>query len=78
MQYLHNSALSFHPQAPSGWQGNPFAAPEFKYDRDPFRPDWSALLKMIFSRNPQHKEKKADDWTPSVAPDTQYLEDRSR
>lgn len=77
MQYLHNSALSFHPQAPEAWQGNPFEGKEFKYERDAFRPDWSVVLKMVFSRNPQRKEKKADDWKPPVAKDTRYLEDRS-
>jgi L-ascorbate metabolism protein UlaG (beta-lactamase superfamily) len=74
---LANPKLSFHPAKPTGWQGNPFEGKEFKYDRDPFRPDWGVLLKMIFSRNPQRAEKKADTWTPPVATDVSYLEDRT-
>ncbi|MFT5998313.1 MAG: L-ascorbate metabolism protein UlaG (beta-lactamase superfamily) [Neolewinella sp.] len=78
MQYLKNSDLSFHPATPTGWQGNPFEGKEFKYDRNPFQPDWGAFMKMIFSRNPQAKEKKADQWTPEVSADVSYLEDRTK
>ncbi|WP_020567411.1 MBL fold metallo-hydrolase [Neolewinella persica] len=74
---INNPALPFHPAKPIGWTGNPFEGKEFKYDRDPFRPDWSVLLRMIFSRNPQRAEKKADTWTPPVATGVGYLENRT-
>jgi L-ascorbate metabolism protein UlaG (beta-lactamase superfamily) len=75
---VHNPALPFHPAKPNDWSGNPFDGKEFTYDRDPFRPDWNAFMKMIFSRNPQRAEKKADTWIPAVASDTSYLEDRTK
>lgn len=78
MEYLTNPDLSFHHDAPANWKGNPYDGKEFKYDRDPFRPDWSVLLKMIFTANPQRAEKKADTWTPEVSADVTYLEDRER
>lgn len=77
MQYLNNPDLSFHPQAPADWKGNPFADKEFKYPHHPFRPDLVNLLKMIFLPNPQRKEKKKDDWAPPVSADLSYLKDRS-
>ncbi|MEM6769872.1 MAG: MBL fold metallo-hydrolase, partial [Bacteroidota bacterium] len=46
--------------------------------RDAFRPNWSALFRMLVSANPQRKEKKADTWTPSVSADVSYLDDRSK
>jgi len=33
---------------------------------------------MLFSANPQRKEKKADKWIPEVSADLAYLEDRSK
>ncbi len=78
MQYKQNPSLPFHSNAPNGWQGNPFEGKEFKYVSDPFRPDWKAILKMLFSANPQRKEKKADKWIPEVSADLAYLEDRSK
>ena len=78
MQYLLNPDLPLHPRAPEGWKGNPFADKEFKYDRDPFRPDWTMVLKMLFTPNPLRAEKKADTWTPEVSADIAYLEDRER
>lgn len=77
MKYLHNPNLPFHPATPTNWQGNPFEGKEFKYEGDPFRPDWSVLLRMIFSANPQRKEKKEDKWVPEVTEDVAYLNDRS-
>lgn len=78
MLYLSNPALDNHPNTPADWQGNPFDGKEFTYERDPFRPDWSALLKMLFSGNPQRKEKKADKWIPEVSAEVAYLEDRTK
>lgn len=78
MQYLFNSRLTFHLSVSTGWQGNPFENEEFKYLRNPFRPDFGALLKWFFSANPQRAEKKADNWTPPVAADVSYLDDRSK
>lgn len=78
MQYLLNPALTLHPLTPAGWRGNPFADKEFKYERDPFRPDWSVLLRMILTANPQRAEKKTDTWTPEVSGDLAYLEDRGK
>lgn len=78
MQYISNPDLSFHPSTPGHWQGNPFEGKEFKYEQDPFRPVWTALLKMLFSSNPQNKEKKADKWIPPVATDVAYLADRKK
>lgn len=77
MEYLNNPDLLFHPQAPAGWEGNPFEDREFKYTRDPFKPDWGALLKMLLTANPQRKEKKEDNWVPPVSVDVAYLDDRS-
>ena len=78
MQYLLNPDLSLHPKAHEGWKENPFVGKEFKYERDPFRPDWSVLLRMIFTANPQRAEKKADTWTPEVSADVTYQEGRER
>jgi len=79
MQYVKNQQLVFHPNTPANWQGNPFEGKEFKYERNPFRPDWTALLKMLFTANPKRKEKKAArDWTPAVSPYVGYLEDREQ
>ena len=76
MQYKKSPQLAFHPDTPENWQGNPFRDKEFKYVRNPFRPDLKDLLKMLFLANPQSKEKKADKWIPNVSADTSYLEDR--
>lgn len=78
MQYKKNPLLPFHPATPTNWQGNPFKNKEFRYVRDPFRPDWRNLLKMMFGSNPQSEEKKADNWTPEVSTDVAYLEDRTQ
>lgn len=75
--FLKNPNLPFHGSAPADWRGNPFRDKEFLYVRDPFRPEWSVLLKMLLTPNPQRKEKKADKWTPPVSPNTDYLKDRS-
>jgi len=74
---LNNPALPFHPATPPDWAGNTFDGKEFHYERDSFRPDWSIIFKMLTTANPQRKEKKADDWTPPVATDVSYLDDRS-
>ncbi len=78
MTYDFNPDLPFLPAVAGDWRGNPIEGGEFQYVRDPFRPDWSVLLRMLLSRNPQRAEKKADDWTPPVSTDVTYLEDRSR
>lgn len=79
MQYLSNPELSFHQSVPANWQGNPFEGKEFKYERNPFRPDWSALLKMLYKPNPKRTQKKvAKYWTPEVSTDTSYLDDREQ
>ncbi len=77
MQYLCNPDLPFISNAPSGWRGNPFVGKEFQYVRDSFKPDWTALLRMVFSPNPQRQEKKRDVWVPPVNAATAYLDDRT-
>lgn len=77
MQYLKNPALPFLP-AMSDRKGNPFEGKEFKYERNPFRPDWSHFLKWMVTPNPQRKEKKADDYVPPVSQEVAYLEDKTR
>lgn len=78
MQYLSNPDLPHHPATPQSWKGNPFSDGAFTYEREPYRPELRVLLKMIFSANPQRKEKKADNWTPPVKPDQGYLDDRTK
>ncbi|NJC25564.1 MBL fold metallo-hydrolase [Neolewinella antarctica] len=77
MQYLKNPSLPFIA-AKADRKGNLFADQEFKYERDPFRPEWSNLLRMLVSPNPQRQEKKADDFRPPVSPDAAYLTDKSQ
>ena len=59
------------------WRGNPVVDGEFQYLRDPFRPEWLKLAKMVLTPNPLRAEKRADHWVPRVNPATDYLDDRS-
>ncbi|MFT7121529.1 MAG: L-ascorbate metabolism protein UlaG (beta-lactamase superfamily) [Neolewinella sp.] len=77
LKYLSNPSLFFHPKAPKNWQGNPIDGKEFQYVRNAYNPEFTDLLKMIFSPNPQRKEKKNDKWIPPVSADVSYLEDRT-
>ena len=77
MQYLLNPDLPVHPAVADSWRGNPIEGDEFQYLRDPFRPAWGTVLRMMLSPNPQRREKKADHWTPRVSTSTAYLDDRN-
>ena len=72
MQYLKNADLPFIPQLGER-KGNPYDGREYLYERDPFRPNWAEVFKMVTSRNPQAKKKKADNWAPPVSADVSYL-----
>ena len=78
MQYLLNPDLPVHPAVADSWRGNPIEEDEFQYLRDPFRPAWGTVLRMMLSPNPQRREKKADHWIPRVSASTDYLSDRSQ
>lgn len=73
MQYLSNPDL---PIIKPGWQGNPIKDGEFQYLRDPFFPEWSNVMRMMASRNPQGREKRLDKWSPPIASATHWMEDR--
>ncbi len=77
MEYLLNPDLPIHPALADRWRGNPIVGEEFQYLRDPFRPQWSQVFRMMLLPNPQRATKKADKWVPRVNPDVSYLEDRS-
>lgn len=76
-RFVRNPDLPFHAAAPAEWRGNPMAGREFLYERNAFRPDWSNVLRMLLTPNPQRKEKKRDNWIPQVSAATDYLADRS-
>ena len=78
MEYILNPALPIHPAVADRWRGNPIEGEEFQYLRDPFRPQWSQVARMMLLPNPQRAVKKADKWVPRVNPDVSYLEDRSK
>ncbi|MBB4080667.1 L-ascorbate metabolism protein UlaG (beta-lactamase superfamily) [Lewinella aquimaris] len=78
MEYLLNPTLPVHPSQAGQWRGNPIIGKEFQYLRQPFRPKYSRLMRMLVMPNPQRTEKKADQWTPRVSEDVEYLADRNR
>ncbi|CAH1001755.1 hypothetical protein LEM8419_02661 [Neolewinella maritima] len=77
MEYLLNPDLPIHPLQADRWRGNPILDGEFQYLRDPFRPKWRQVLRMLALPNRQRAQKKADQWVPPVSPDVSYLKDRS-
>ena len=74
MEYVLNPDLEVHPKVRDHWRGNPLEGREFQYLRDPFRPEWGTVLRMLVSRNPQRAQKKADRWVPRVEQDMSYLD----
>ena len=78
MKYELNPDLPVLEAKRSNWPGNPIEGKEFQYEQQPFRPQWSKVLRMMVSPNPLRAAKKADPWVPAVSQDTGYLEDRER
>ncbi|MEL7221072.1 MAG: hypothetical protein AAGJ93_07115 [Bacteroidota bacterium] len=70
MQYKSNPDLPFIKE---DWQGNPYKDGAFQYLQDPFFPEWTTVFKMVISPNPQRKEKRKDQWTPTVVPASRML-----
>jgi L-ascorbate metabolism protein UlaG (beta-lactamase superfamily) len=76
MEYLLNADLPVHPAKPD-WRGNPIKGNEFQYLRNPFRPAWGTVMRMLATPNPQRAAKRADHWRPPVYASVDYLNDRT-
>lgn len=71
MQYLKNEALdTILPD----WKGNPHDGKEFQYLGKSFRPDIKIIMRMAVTPNPQRREKREDQWRPSIHTDTSYID----
>ena len=70
MQFLKNEDLEM---VLPDWKGNPFHNNEFQYVGKSFRAEYSTVLRYLARRNPQAKEKKSDNWRPSVHRKNDYL-----
>ncbi|MCP3931878.1 MAG: hypothetical protein GY705_22615 [Bacteroidetes bacterium] len=73
MQYLKNENLK---TLLLDWRGNPIKDNVFQYTDYSYHPDFKKMMKWQLSKNPQKKEKKADDWRIPMRSDPSILNEK--